>query len=32
MSTKLYLGTRKGLIEAEGSATGWRITRNSHGA
>ena len=29
MSTKLYLGTRKGLIEAERSATGWRITRNS---
>ena len=29
MSTKLYLGTRKGLIEAERSATGWRVTRNS---
>jgi photosystem II stability/assembly factor-like uncharacterized protein len=29
MSKKLYLGTRKGLIEAERDATGWRITRNS---
>ncbi|WP_397381003.1 WD40/YVTN/BNR-like repeat-containing protein [Prosthecobacter sp.] len=29
MSTKLYLGTRKGLIEAERRPAGWRITRNS---
>src|SRR4051812_14525286 len=26
---KLYLGTRKGLIEAERSAAGWKLGRNS---
>ncbi|HRJ08688.1 MAG TPA: hypothetical protein PLP58_08980, partial [Prosthecobacter sp.] len=29
MSTKLYLGTRKGLIEAVRGTNGWEITRMS---
>lgn len=29
MSTKLYLGTRKALLEAERGYKGWRITRSS---
>jgi hypothetical protein len=29
MSTKLYLGTRKGLIEAERTVTGWKLGRTS---
>jgi photosystem II stability/assembly factor-like uncharacterized protein len=29
MTTKLYLGTRKGLIEAERTAQGWQLTRTS---
>ncbi len=29
MNSKLYLGTRKGLIEVERAARGWRIVRHS---
>src|SRR6186713_2483749 len=29
MNTKLYLGTRKGLIEAERTAAGWKLGRVS---
>jgi len=29
MSTKLYLGTRKGLIQVERGQDGWQITRTS---